>query len=67
MISTHHQYYSGYKLKLSLAANRSVALTASIFTKHETDRRNCLGFPIPNFTPVGQAVRNARVRVHLLT
>jgi hypothetical protein len=67
MISTHHQYYSGYKLKLRLAVNRSVVLTTRICIQLATDRRYGVGFPIPNFTQMGQVVRSARVRVHLLT
>lgn len=75
MIATHHQYYSGYKLMLRFAANRSVcgclsvclSVTASIFAKVATDRRRYVRFPTPNFAPMGQAVRSARVRVQLFT
>ena len=67
MISSHHQYYSGHKLKLRLSAYRSVAVTALNFTQLATDRRHYVGFPTPNFPPVGQAVRSARVQVKLLT
>ena len=67
VISTHNQYYSGCKLKLKVAESRSVASTAPIFTKLATDGRHCVRFTIPNSIQTCQAVRSARLRVHLLT